>query len=164
MKTKTTISEITHEDLVNLFSTALYSSNYLGANYDKHPDLEDCECFEDKLAKSLLNGRSIRFIDYCANGEVHGNLPHEIVEDDSFMSLGDNVTYFITLDEVKRGLENCANGTFNTRTDVSEDFAMRNAIFAKKSFNAFLMEDLDFDYYTADCLMQVILFDEIVYG
>lgn len=33
MKTKTTITELTHDDLVDLFSTALCGSYYLSADY-----------------------------------------------------------------------------------------------------------------------------------
>ena len=159
MKTNLTISEITHDDLVNLFSTSLYGSNYLDADYDQHSDLEDCECYEDKLAKSVLNGRTIRFVDRYAEGSIYGNLPSQVDDEE------DEVTYWVSFEDIKRGLENAANGTFYTRPDVSEDFARGNSEFARRSFNAFADEDCcNFDYCTADCLMQIILFNEIIYG
>jgi hypothetical protein len=63
-----------------------------------------------------------------------------------------------------QGLERAANGTFNLRPDVGADFADRNAEFARRSFNAFAFDEQEWDLETADCLMQIILFNEIVYG
>ena len=50
-KKQVTITEITQEDLVNLFSTALYGSTYLDADYPKRDIYEEDDCYEDKLAK-----------------------------------------------------------------------------------------------------------------
>lgn len=139
MKTNTTILEITHDDLVNLFSTGLYGSNYLDADYDNYDGLKDCECWEDKLAKSVLDGRAIKFIDRCAEGEVYGNLPHEIFEEDE-------VTYKVTLEDIKRGLAKAADNY-------------------SWAFRAFADEDSpDWDYIAGDVLLQMIIFDDIIYG
>ena len=156
MKTHTTVTEITHDDLVNLFSTALYGSSYLGAGYSFSPDLEKCETLEDALAESLLKGHHIRVTDYQAEGCVFGNLPHEIDDDD------ESVTYTVTLEDIKNGLAKAADGTFNCRT---MDFACQERNFARKAFDAFADEEsCNFDLTYGDCLMQVILFDEIIYG
>ena len=155
MKTQTTISEITHDDLVNLFSTATYGSNYLGAGYSFSPDLEECETLEDAIAKSLLTGRKVRVTDFQAEGCVFGSLPHEIDEDD------ESVTYTVTFEDIKDGLSKAADGTFNSQ---SEDFVEDERRFAKKAFDSFATEACDFDLTYADCLMQIILFNEIIYG
>lgn len=152
MKTKTTITELTHNDLVELFSTALTGSSYLMADYDESTEYDEDDCFEDILANILLHGGSIKVTDYHAEGEVYGSLPHEIDEDE-------NVTYFVTYDDIKRGLERAADGTFNAGNDK---WTKRSA---RVSFDSFMDEDsCQFDLGGADILMQIILFDEIIYG
>ena len=153
MKTRTAIDEITHDDLVNLFSTALSGSTYLGAGCNYEHDLDDCECFEDELARTLLKGRKVRVTDFYAEGSVYGENEHEID--------GDDVTYHIALDDVKNGLCKAADGTFNTTTG---QFKANEIAFARKAFDAFANEECDFDLVYADCLMQIILFNEIIYG
>lgn len=156
MKTQTIISELTHDDLVNLFSTSLYGSSYLSSNYedDVKVDKNDDDCYEDVLAKILLNGGKVKITDYYAEGCDYGNLPYEMDEDD-------NITYDVTLEDIKKGLAQAANGTFNSQ---SEDFVEDERRFARKAFDSFLSEACDFDLTYADCLMQIILFNEIIYG
>ena len=157
MKTNTFINEITQEDLVDLFSTAFYGSSYLSVEYEEAIEYNEEDCHEDIIAKILLNGGSVRVTDAYADGCHYGNLKYEYNEDY-------DATYTVTLEDIKRGLERAANGTFNTRKDVSRDFGERNMMFAKRSFNAFAYDESEWDAITADCLMQIILFDEIVYG
>ena len=138
MEIKTTIVTISREELVNLFATGLYGSSYLDADYDSNPDLAVCECFEDKLAVSVLAGRSITVRDMYAEGEVYGNLPHTIHEDE--------VTYEVTLEDIKKGLEKAAET-------------------CPWAFRAFADEDSpDWDYYAGDALLQTIVFGDLIYG
>lgn len=160
MKTQTTITEITSEDLVNLLSGALYGSNYLSADYDDETEIGDC--YEEIMARILLNGGQINITDhYAEDGEVYGNLSCKVDEDEDGNL---TTTYFVTLEDIKEGLQRAADGTFNTRSDVSADFSDGNTGFARRSFNAFAFDERDWDAITADCLMQIILFDEVVYG
>ena len=76
MKTNLTISEITHKDLVNFFSTSLYGSTYLEADYTNPSLKEEGDCFEDVLAKNLLAGDSVVITDWYAEGEAYGSLFH----------------------------------------------------------------------------------------
>lgn len=155
MKTKTTITELTHDDLVDLFSTALSGSSYLSADYEESIEHDEKDCFEDILANILLHEGSIKVTDYYAEGEFYGSLPHEIDEDE-------NVTYFVTYDDIKRGLERASDGTFNAGNDKWTEQTKRSA---RVSFDSFMDEDTcDFDLVSADILMQIILFDEIIYG
>lgn len=154
MKTQTIISEITHDDLVNLFSTALYGSNYLSTSYDESVGENDDDCYEDVLAKILLSGGKVQITDYYAEGCDYGNLPYEMDEED-------NITYKVTLEDIKAGLAKAANGTFNSQ---SKDFVEDERRFAKRAFDSFVTEACDFDLTYADCLMQIILFNEIIYG
>jgi hypothetical protein len=93
--------------------------------------------------------------DYYAEGEVYGSLPHGIDEEE-------NVTYLVTYDDIKRGLERASDGTFNAGDDEWTERTKRSA---RVSFDSFMDEDAcDFDLVRADILMQIILFDEIIYG
>ena len=158
MKTKTTITELTHDDLVELFSTALTGSSYLGADYDESTEYDEDDCFEDILANILLHGGSIKVTDYYADGCVYGSLPHEYVDNDD----EGEVVYVLTLDDIKRGLERAADGTFNAGNDKWTEQTKRSA---RVSFDSFMDEDCcEFDLVRADILMQIIIFDEIIYG
>ena len=155
-KKQVTITEITHDDLVNLFSTALYGSTYLDADYPNSDIYEEDDCYEDKLAKALLNGKTIVVRDTYAEGCVYGNLPHEIegCEEDEDIA---NVAYKVTLEDVKKGLEKAGSGTFKINFDGEKEFGV-------KAFDMFANEDLSFDLVCADCLMQIIVFGELIYG
>lgn len=156
MKTKTTITELTHDDLVELFSTALSGSSYLGADYEESIEHDEKDCFEDILANILLHGGCIKVNDYYSEGDVYGELPHELDEEDEC------TTYFVTYDDIKRGLERAADGTFNAGNDEWTKQTKRSA---RVSFDSFMDEDsCEFDLVRADILMQIILFDEIIYG
>lgn len=164
MKTQTTITELTKEDLVNLLSTALYGSNYLSAEYEESIEYDEDESHEEIMAGILLGFGKILITDhYAEDGEVYGDLPCEVKKDEDNEGCW-TTTYFVTLDDIMIGLTRAANGTFNTRPDVSDEYADRNIEFAKRSFNAFAFDEREWDYNTADCLMQIILFDEIIYG
>lgn len=157
MKTQLTITELTKEDLVDLFSTAFYGSNYLSADYDEAIEYDEEDCHEEILAGILLHGGAIKVTDSYADGCHYGNLRYQYNEDN-------DAIYYVTLEDIKKGLERAANGTFNLRPDVSADFADSNKRFARRSFDAYDYNEREWDLTTADCLMQIILFDEVVYG
>lgn len=170
MNTQTTITDLTQEDLVNLFSTAFYGSNYLSADYEESVEYNEDDCYKEIMANILLHGGKIMVTDhYAEDGEVYGDLKCKVDEDENG-SL--TTTYFVTLEDIVAGLTKAANGTFNTGVNencfgtltMSKDYQDRNIEFAKRSFNAFAFDEREWDYNTADCLMQIILFDEIVYG
>lgn len=156
MKIQVTITELTHDDLVELFSTALTGSSYLSADYEESIEYDEEDCFEDILANILLHGGCIKVSDYYSEGDIYGELPHEIDEDNGC------TTYYVTYDDIKRGLERAADGTFNAGNDEWTEQTKRSA---RVSFDSFMDEDsCEFDLIRADILMQIILFDEIIYG
>ena len=138
MKTKITVTEINHEELVDLLSTALEGSSWFGASYnsDIYKNLENTtgECFEDKLADMLLAGHQISITDYEAEGESYSSKCTKITAD------GDAV-YKIGLDDILKVAS------------------------TKKGFNL-LNEVLDGtgDYWTADSFLQRVVFGEEIYG
>lgn len=151
MKTKVTIDAINHKDLVNLFSTALYGSSYLSADYTiedrKSVDVSDDDCYEDIIAKILLSGKSVEVTDDYADGCSYGSLPYRFENKDNDDS---SIIYRVTLDDIKRGLEKAASG---------------ECAFSRKAFNSFRDEEgYDFDLLYADALMQEIVFGEVIYG
>ena len=139
MKTEIKVTELEHDELVDLLSTALYGSTWFDASYDKniYEKLENTqgECFEDKLADMLLNGHKITITDMEADGESYSE---KFVK---FEGKYQNAVYEIELN----------------------DFL--NVASTKKGFR--LLEDVlsgEGDYYTADAFLQRVVFDEEVYG
>jgi len=147
MKIETKITEITHDDLVNLISTAWEGSCWLGINYndrDYKPLKNDDDSYEDKVARILLAGKSIEMSDYLAEGEHYGSLPFNFDEEDN-----DTVIYTVTLEDIKRGL--------------GKAFSSQNYI---STYAHHLIEDdgVQLDQPEAEALMQYILFGEEIYG
>lgn len=166
MKTNVTISEITKDDLVDLFSTAFYANYRYGVYYEdlKGIERDEEDCFEDLLAKIVLNGGRICVEDQgSTDGAVYGNNPCKVEESEKYD--GFVTTYYLTLDIIKRGLERAVNGTFNAGqgAGIGEDFVDNNLTSAIRAFYAFAYDCRDWDALRADVLMQIILFDEIVY-
>ena len=159
MKTKTIITDITKEDLVELFSAAFYGSQYWGADYDinefrKIPNQDDCESIEDRLAKMLLNRKPITIYDMYAEDEedFHGNLWHQWDGDNGTMD------YLVNLKDIEKGLQKCLDGTFKVNDGCDEEVG-----YIRKCMSD-LMNDGDLDLYEAQNILQVIVFGQIIYG
>lgn len=149
MKTKVVVKDITHEDIVNLLSTALYGSEWLSACYDKvfylsKCDPKDTDCFEDKLAKVLLGGGYISLCDGYAEDEdeFYGDIEHDWDYECETMD------YRINLETLTRGLERAA---------ASKGWA-------SDCFLHLMQQAGEFDYCEANCLIQWIMFGEEIYG
>ena len=159
LKNNVEIIDITHEDLVNLFSTALCGSFYLSAEYDKDfynsipKDKKEGDCYEDHIADVLLNGGEIYIYDAYSEGEVY-NKNAELIKEE--YSDEEYAQYILTLTDIIEGLQRAANGTYKTNNDTK---------FIRQCFNEFADEDCcDLDLTDADALMQIITFNELIYG
>ena len=136
------VTGVTHEELVNLFSTAFYDNENMRAHYDRHEldqipeDKREGNCFEDSLADMILNGKSIQVTDYLAEGEVYGHLPSHPAKYD-----GEFIVYDVTLEDILQGLSSEVN------------FQMMQEIQSGEG-----------DMFTAWGLMQRIIFTEEIYG
>ena len=137
MKTNITVTELNHEDLVNLLSTALYGSNWFAASYDSkvYKSLTETEgdCFEDALADMLLAGHKIKITDYYAEGESYSK---RCVGFD-----GEDAEYEVTLKDFLR--------TASTKSGFK------------------LVEEVldgDGDFWTADAFLQRVVFGKEIYG
>lgn len=140
MKFELKVTEITHDELVSIFSM-LYTTDdfqfaYNKKNYAQIPeDKREEDCLEDKVADCLLNGFKVAVTDTYAGGEVYNeNLECEIGNDGA-------VTYYV-------GLQDFLNG-----------FSNKDAIEHVKD-----LADENDDYTTAYCLIQYVLFGEQIYG
>ena len=150
MKTKTTITEITHDDIVNLLSTGLYGSQFFGVDYSvedyrKTPNPDEYDCIEDKCAKLLLNGKSIVIYDTYAEDEedFHGKLYHSWDSDNKTMD------YTVTLSDIKKGIQKAIdNGDWD----------------AKCAFDLINDEAYNLDLPEAENLLQIITFGKAIYG
>ena len=152
MKTKTIITDLTQEDLVNLLCTATYGSNWLSCYAPDRDGVEitESDCAEDVWAKCLLAGKKISCIDYYADeGEYYGTLEHETEEDGQ-------TTYHVSLQDIINGLQKCADGTFTESEEYGE--------WISKCFRNFQNGGYDMDNPEAEALMQIILFGELIYG
>ena len=142
MKTKLQVTEITHDDLVNILSGLNCENDfaiaYKRGYYKQIPANErEGDCLEDKCADCLLHGFDICVTDVYAEGDVQGwgeQLEHDINEDGS-------VDYYFNLEQVKKGLE-CEDAQ-----EYVQDLVNGND-----------------DYWTCYNLIQFVLFGELIYG
>lgn len=162
MKTKTIISEITHEDLVNLFSTALYGSTWLSATYRtedwefvKKQLKETDASYEDKLADIILNDGHIWFYDHIAadKDEVYQG---RFCENFYWDYTRNMACYEVSLDSIRQGLQAAMDGEFICYCNEKG--------WAKDVVCKMLQDDGgDYDMGDAELIMQIILFSEVVY-
>ena len=159
MKTKTIITELTQEDLVNLLCTATYGSDWLScyAPDRRHIVREEGDCREDIWAKVLLAGDRILCTDYYAEGTSYGTLTH--TKDDE-----DNVIYTLSLQDIINGLQKCADGTFSHTNYDEADNGDTEKSWIAKCFQHFKEDTGEMDNPEAESLMQIILFGELIYG
>lgn len=150
METKTTITEINHEDLVDFFSTALYGSYMFGARYDsieyhELKEANDDDCYEDKLARLLLAGKTIEIVDKYAEGadEYYGELPHV------WNNEGFEMVYTVSLEDIKNGLQACLDG---------------DSYISECAMNLVHADEGNLDLPQAERLLQMCVYGEIIYG
>lgn len=166
MKTKTIVTSLGHEDLVELFSTSLYGSNSFAATYpkdiySKYADSKDC--FEDKLAKCLEHGAKITVYDCRADDkdDIQSKLdiPHTWSDDaGAYGGMG----YAIGLEDIKAGLAKAVDASWDKSDFVGDTSDMEQRL-RQHYINYICYEDGEFDNDDADALMQVIVFGTWVY-
>ena len=150
MKIKTKITDITQEDLVNLLSTALYGSYCIAADYSVEDyksldNVSENDCYEDKMVKILLSGKSIILADMYAEDteDFYGKLPHSWDEENQTMD------YVVTLQDIVKGIEKALN---NGGWD------------AECAMHLIDEDSCEFDQTEAENLVQIIMFGSSVYG
>ena len=147
MKTITKIQAVEQEDLVNLFSSALYGNSYMGVDYPtdfyrQHCDVNENDCIEDKLAKVLLAGGKISVIDMEAEDETD----HFGKLEAKFDRCG--MEYKVSLADITKGIEK----------------ALDHGGYENKCAKYLIYTPEDLDLEEGYSLLQFIVFGEIVYG
>lgn len=148
MKIEVEISELTHEDIVNLFSAATYGNDWLGISipkeYREAPYLKDIETLENKYAAILLHDGQLHACDYYAEDadDVFGDiLAYKYDRRSGCMK------YSFNLADVEKGLEKAF------KDSCAREYVMH------------LMDEPEqLDLNEADILMQYIMFGEQIYG
>lgn len=155
MKTKTTITELSQEDLVNLLSTATFGSSWLSCTIARATrdrlDIEDGDCREDVWAKALLAGFPVFLTDYDAEGCTYG--PRGSLNKDP----EESAVYRITLQDILAGLQSALDGDFAPNDEEEVERAARCVLHLRD-------EDFNFDAVEADLLVQIIMFGSIIYA
>ena len=151
MKTEIKVTELSHENLVDLLSTALYDSNWFRASYDRdiYESLENKqgECFEDKLADMLLAGKKITITDFEADGESYSK---KFVR---FEGKYQDAVYEVDIKDFLK--------VASTKTGYK---LLREVIGYNKEDGDEYDEPGDGDNYKADAFLQRVVFGEEVYG
>ncbi|MBQ6358574.1 MAG: hypothetical protein IJI97_06400 [Clostridia bacterium] len=153
MKTKTTITELSHEDLVNLLSTATYGSSWLTCTISKatreHLVILPEDSREGVWAKALLNGFPIYLTDHQAEGDTYG--------DRGTVNPDGSAVYRITLQDIQAGLQSAMDGDFAPNDEEEVELAARCVLHLRD-------ESFDFDATDAEILAQIIMFGSIIYA
>lgn len=143
---------LNRDDLAYLFgkiliSTPIFSADIDKAFYDSIPnENRKGSNLADKIADCLLFGGSVVIYDNRSNGDISPGM--------GFVTLG--TKYTINISDVVDGLSKAANGTYITNNDSE---------WVSDCFSAFEQGDeAGFGQEEADCLMQIILFNELIYG
>jgi len=162
MTYKMEITGLSHDDLVNILSTSLYSnSDNLQADYDaeKYADLfDEDDCYEDKMAKILLAGGQITLIDMNSYDDIEDDTHYDVygIPNENWRSTeliemtnwcGDEfkvIGYNVDLQTIMLGIN---------KSDRAKELAKE------------LLIDEEGDMYTAYNLVQCVVFDgEEIYG
>lgn len=168
---------ITHEQLVNLFSTALYQGDtfdvYVKDEYKELKHKGPGDCYEDFLVNVLVNGGSLCVADvedsyeepitlYDANlGKT--SLVLDVVSVKEFkrpLFLGGSSffapVYEITLDRISKAFKEILSGTTTCEDKNTEKYLLENYQ------NTFVNESGD--YFDAFNIFQYIVFGDVIYG
>ena len=144
MKVRITVTELSHEDLVNILSTALYGCNYLSVDlddpvYETIPeDQRIGHCYEDIGADILLHGGNLKITDYEADGELYTKRRHK--QGPYLDEIGRGI-YFISIEDILWACNTEHGYKLLTETLSGEG-----------------------DYFTANNLLQIAMFGEEIYG
>lgn len=148
---KVQVTELTHDELVDILSTALYGCDYLQVDYDLKvwetipAEKKEGNCFEDHLADMLLNGHAIELTDIESEGELYKvrGVPCRVRKEASEYNPNNSYEVSVYVVNLKTILRACSS----------------------PEGNQLLIEVLNGqgDYFTANNLLQLAMFGQIVY-
>lgn len=144
--------KLTQEVLSVLIETATYGSGWLNYQFDKtQVQAIENEPGCDTAARILLAGGKVEFIDMWAEE------PDEIYSENGYFE-SDAGIYPVTLKDIVKGLEKAESGEWNAHDEEERNFVNEDVADLMKGADETCL-DLD----EADWILQVILFNEIVY-
>lgn len=144
MKANITVTELTHEDIVNILSSGLYDCNFLDVTYSKKiwntipADKREGDCYEDHLADMLLNDYSIQIIDIYADGLLYTRRQHS---PKPYINMDDEGVYALRLQDLLWACNTMRGYRYLTEILSGEG-----------------------DYHTANSLIQIAVFGEEIYS
>lgn len=144
MKTIVIVTELSHEDLVDILSTALYGCNYLSVDlddpvYETIPeDQRIGNCYEDIGADILLHGGCLKITDYEADGELYTKRIHK---QGPYLDKVGRGVYFVSIEDILWACSTPRGYKLLTETLSGQG-----------------------DYFTANSLLQIAMFGEEIYG
>lgn len=151
MKVQIKVIELSHANLVDILSTALYGCGWLKVDYDTEflksiPDEKKSgDCFEDHLADVLLNGGKIEITDEEADGQLYKvrGVPCYLEE----------VTWWDSEESYQVGVYELSLKAILRACSTPRGYSL-------------LLDTLNGqgDYYTANNLLQIALFGKEIYG
>lgn len=152
MKTTIKVTDLSHEDLVDILSTALYGCDYLQVGYDREvwetipAEKKEGDCFEDHLADMLLNGHAIELTDVESDGELHKvrGVPCKVRRERN--EYNPNKTYEVSV------------YTLSLKSILRACSTPRGYKLLTKTLSG------EGDYFTANNLLQIAMFGEEIYG
>ena len=153
------VTEISVDEIADFLETATLGTTDLCYEYDTDEhykalvergllgnDNKMCSC--EVAAVMLDSGGTIKLIDIESDGEHYWKLPYKVN--------GDRETeYTITIRDFKEGIERALNGTYFL-TSLDEKKSVMEA--------AQSVVCGEYDHYDAWLVIQVIMFNEIIYG
>lgn len=143
--------KLTKEVLDTLIGTASFGSPWLFLQFDRTqvPEVKG-ENREDTAVRILLAGGTIEFIDDWAEDA------QDVYSDTGYFER-DAAIYPVTLEDIRAGLERVEKGTWNHFDKEQKELVESDVT------ELLLGEDACFDIDEAERVLQVIMFNEIVY-
>ena len=142
---------ISKEVLDTMIGTVSYGSQWLCQQFDKSQVPEvDGEYPDETAVRILLNGGTVDFLDVWAEDG------YDVYSDTGYFET-DCAVYPTDMYDIEAGLEKIREGTWNYCDDEQKELVESDLEELMKG------EDSCFDIEEAERIMQVILFNEIVY-
>lgn len=150
MEVQIKVTELNHANLVDILSTALFGCDWLEADYDSNfwksipGDKKSGHCFEDHLADVLLNGGTITLSDKEADGELYKvrGVPCHLEKVDWWDA--ENYKIGVYTLNLRALLKACS---------TPYGYELLTEVLSGQG-----------DYFTANNLLQIAIFGEVIYG
>lgn len=145
------VTSLTHEEIVDILSTAFYGCDFLDADYDsafwrKIPaKKKEGSCWEDHMADVLLNDGIVTVVDKEADGELYtkAGIPCRT----------EKAPWWDTDHPYEFGVYDLTLSALLKACSTPYGFALLNDVIQNQG-----------DYYTANNLIQLAIFGEVIYG